>query len=69
MAGKRLVVIQLQLKASDNSVFAEVDMTETAGDQEELPKLNLLIHSIWYGKGLLSSLFYLTRGLCWGFSL
>ena len=35
---------ELQLQTSNNSVFDEVDTTEAAWDQEELPKLNLLIH-------------------------
>ena len=59
----------LQLQTTNNSVFDEVDTTEAAWDQEELPKLNLLTHLIWYGKGLLSSLFYRMQGLCWVFSL
>ena len=48
------MVTELQLQTSNNSVF-EVDTTEAAWDQEELPKVKLSSHpSIGYGKGLLS---------------
>ena len=58
------MVTELQLQTNDNSVFGEVDTTEAAWDQEELPKVKPSSNrSIWYGKGLLSSPFYLMRGL------
>ena len=51
---------ELQLQTSNNSVFVEVDTTEAAWDQDELLKIEPSSHpSIWYGKGLLSSPFYL----------
>ena len=54
------MVTELRLQTTNNSVFHEVETTEAAWDQEELPKVKPSSHpSIWYGKGLLSSPFYL----------
>ena len=46
------MVTELQLETSDNSVFGEVDMTEAAWDQEELPKVKPSSHPsnlVWKG--------------------